>query len=277
MDRSSNHMWCDCNDSHLTPSIPQKYHHGVFDVIHNLSHPGIKLTMKLVTSKLVWHELKKDYCLWHAPASCARKPKLHAMICDFLLLMARFAYIWQKAVPFADITAEPTAKALVGAWLSCHDIPLAIPMVIGPQFEGSLFSELRNVCDNHNTHTTSSLIASNGTVELMPHSLKSILMCHKNAWIDSLPWALFSLCMAIKYDLSCLVAQLVFSEQPWDPGGFIMPTLHTAQSSCDHISFLQKHEFLIKELQPHNPQYCGQCYPFIVKDLEIATHVCLLR
>ncbi|GJQ65324.1 hypothetical protein Trydic_g7440 [Trypoxylus dichotomus] len=44
----------------LKPYIPLSYRKSIFDSIHNLAHPGINATTKLVRSKYVWPSINKD-------------------------------------------------------------------------------------------------------------------------------------------------------------------------------------------------------------------------
>ncbi|GFV02190.1 hypothetical protein TNCV_3516451 [Trichonephila clavipes] len=39
--------------------IPQKFRLQIFQLIHGLAHPGIKSTVKLMTEKYVWSDIKK--------------------------------------------------------------------------------------------------------------------------------------------------------------------------------------------------------------------------
>ena len=47
---------CDVSTGHPRPIVPPDFRCTVFDVIHNLSHPGVKATVKMVSDKFVWHE-----------------------------------------------------------------------------------------------------------------------------------------------------------------------------------------------------------------------------
>ena len=46
---------CDISTGKPRPIVPCGYRKHVFEVIHNLSHPGITTTKKRISNKFVWH------------------------------------------------------------------------------------------------------------------------------------------------------------------------------------------------------------------------------
>lgn len=42
------------------PLVPQQYRRQVFEFLHSLSHPGIRATQKLITTRYVWPGINKD-------------------------------------------------------------------------------------------------------------------------------------------------------------------------------------------------------------------------
>ncbi len=55
---------CDVSRGHPHPVVPVQWRRAVFDNVHSFSHPGRKASQKLVSSKVVWHGLKKDVRIW---------------------------------------------------------------------------------------------------------------------------------------------------------------------------------------------------------------------
>ncbi len=53
-------LLCDISMGQQRPVVPANWRHPVFDVMHNLSHPGINTTCKLVSATYVWHGLHKQ-------------------------------------------------------------------------------------------------------------------------------------------------------------------------------------------------------------------------
>ncbi|GFW39744.1 hypothetical protein TNCV_4522341 [Trichonephila clavipes] len=61
---SGKKLWCDISTQKIRPYIPQKFRFQIFQLIHGLAHPGIKSTVKLMTEKYVWSDIKKQVREW---------------------------------------------------------------------------------------------------------------------------------------------------------------------------------------------------------------------
>ena len=46
------------------PVVQSAFRRQVFDIMHNLAHPRMKTTQKLISGKFVWHGLKKQVNQW---------------------------------------------------------------------------------------------------------------------------------------------------------------------------------------------------------------------
>ena len=53
-------LLCDVSRGQPRPLVPRSFRRRVFEAIHNLSHPSVRSSQKLVTSKFVWHNIRKD-------------------------------------------------------------------------------------------------------------------------------------------------------------------------------------------------------------------------
>ena len=57
----------------LRPLVPAQQCKAVFDAIHSLSHPGIKASQQLLSSRFVWSGLARDVASWCRDCQfCAR-------------------------------------------------------------------------------------------------------------------------------------------------------------------------------------------------------------
>ena len=69
----------------------------VFDIMHNLAHPGKKTTQKLISGKFVWHSLKKQVNQWEKECLVCQPSKIqrhiHAPPETFDVAEKRFSHI----------------------------------------------------------------------------------------------------------------------------------------------------------------------------------------
>ncbi|GFT55467.1 retrovirus-related Pol polyprotein from transposon opus [Nephila pilipes] len=124
------------------PYIPQKFRLQLFQLIHGFAHPGVKSTIKLMTEKCVWPNIKKQIREWAKARSRCQKCKVirhtkskfdeyqppderfRVVLIDLIGplpplagMMYSVASIhrfscWIEVVPLPDITAEIVEKAL---------------------------------------------------------------------------------------------------------------------------------------------------------------------
>ena len=142
---STHSLYCDTSTGTQRPIVPLSWHRTVFDSLHGLSHPGIRATQKLITSRLVWPGINSDVC-WgpvhvyrvnvlrykshsHSPPSTFSTPDarfdiIHIDIIeplspshDFLTCVDHFTR-WPEAIPLSSVTAETIAQALLSGWMS---------------------------------------------------------------------------------------------------------------------------------------------------------------
>ncbi|GFO20785.1 Pol polyprotein [Plakobranchus ocellatus] len=53
-------LLCDISTGRARPIVPPDFRRSVFEAVHDLSHPGVKATVKLVSEKFVWHGLRRQ-------------------------------------------------------------------------------------------------------------------------------------------------------------------------------------------------------------------------
>ena len=71
---------CDVSTGTPRPVIPQNRKKPVFNLIHGLSHPGVKATRRLMTEKFVWHNINKEVSGWARNCIACQRSKIHRHI-----------------------------------------------------------------------------------------------------------------------------------------------------------------------------------------------------
>lgn len=52
-------VWCDTTMNISRPFLTKPFRKVAFDILHNMAHPGVRATVKLVTQRHVWPSVKK--------------------------------------------------------------------------------------------------------------------------------------------------------------------------------------------------------------------------
>ncbi len=185
---------------------------------HSLSHPGIRATQRLLTTRYVWPSINADVRRWtqsclqcqRSKVQChtvtplstfatpdARFDKVHIDIvgplppsngCTYILTCIDRFTCWPEAIPIADITAETVAKAFVSGWISRFGVPSTTTTDHGRQFEFALWEKLMHLLGSKRIRTTSYHPIANGLIERFHRQLKAALKAYPNPdhWTDAL-------------------------------------------------------------------------------------------
>ena len=63
-------LLCDSSTGSLRPLVPLQLRRQLFNLLHDVSHPGVRASRRLVSTKFVWPGLSRDVGLW--AKSCLR-------------------------------------------------------------------------------------------------------------------------------------------------------------------------------------------------------------
>lgn len=187
------------------PYIPHQYRKNIFESIHNLSHPGIRASRKLITSRFIWPNMNKDIGNWSRGCLQCQRAKIfkhnRAEFGTFQPTESRFEHVhldivgplppsegyqylltcidrfsrWPEAIPITNQTAETIAFAFINGWISRFGTPRKITTDQGRQFESELFQQLNQKLGIDRFRTTAYHPQSNGIIERFHRTLKNSL------------------------------------------------------------------------------------------------------
>ena len=145
---------------------------------------------------------------------------------------------WPEAIPVADIRAPTVAQAFVHTWVSRFGVPSTVTTDCGWQFESALWQHLMQTLGSTHIRTTAYHLTSNGLIECFHHQLKALLRVCPNPshWVNALPLVLLDVRTALKEDLGCSSAELVYGA-------------YQVNTSVKRIKFYESH----REAGQHSP------------------------
>ena len=272
----------------------------MFDSLHSLSHPGVKATERLVTSRYVWPNIKADVRKWaQTCVQCQRsKVQRHTVtpLSTFSTPDARFDMVhidlvgplppskgytylltcidrftrWPEAYPLTNMSAQPVAEAFITGWIARFGTPSTITTDRGRQFESALWTELTNLLGSRQICTTA---IANGMVEHFHRQLKASLKAYPepNSWMDSLPLVLLGIRSAFKEDVGCTAAELVYGTTLRLPGEFFDQSTNDQMS--DQTTYAKQLKSVMQGLQAAPTRQPQHRQTYISIDLTTCTHV----
>ena len=298
-------LLCDVSTGHLRPVVPRSWRRKVFEVMHELAHPGINTTCKLVSSKFVWHGLSKQVRQWARECLACQRSKIqrhtktplstfevpdrrfdHVNIdlvgplppsqgCSHLLTIVDRYTRWPEAIPINATDTTACARAFIRDWISRFGLPADISSDRGPQFISQLWAAIGNLLGVKLHRTTSYHPQANGLWKRFHRHMKSALRArlHGPNWVDELPWVMLGIRTAPKEDLGTSSAELVFGAPLAVPGEFIAAPGATRPPS-DQLRHLRS---IVGDLAPVPTSHHGPVSSFVPHTLTVAPFVFVRR
>lgn len=300
---STTQVYCDVSTESVRPYVTPAHRRQVFNALHNLSHPGVKATVRLITDRFVWPGIRKDCRQWAQECQQCQRCKISrhtaAPTAAYAAPSARFRHIhldivgpltissgnrycltivdrftrWPEALPLQDITAETCVTALISGWIARFGCPEHITTDRGRQFESHTFKEVAKLVGATHHTTTSYHPAANGLVERLHRQLKAAIACHSNSnWTEVLPWVLLGIRSAWKGDIQASTAEIVYGEPLRLPGQFFKTDSDEMVEPSNLVSRLRAHMTKLAP-QPTSWHTSSSKSFYVPKDLGTATHV----
>ena len=297
---------CDVSTGKPRPFVPHQFRRPIFDSLHNLSHPGISATQRLITDRYVWPNINSDVRKWAKTCAQCQRSKIqrhvYAPLSTFQPPTSRFSHVhldlvgrlppsngytylltcidrftrWPEAIPLSTITAESVAKAFVTNWIARFGVPSVITTDRGAQFESALFASLTQLLGTNRIRTTAYHPIANGLVERFHRQLKSSLKAQADPthWSDRLPLVLLGIRTAVKTDLGHSVAERVYGTTLCLPGDFFSSS--TNEPALDPTLYVDRLKRALQALQPpHGRTQTRRTH--VPEALQTCTHVFVRR
>lgn len=299
---SNKDVICEVGTGRARPLVPKSYRKTVFEHLHNLSHPGISATQKLITQRFFWPNMNKDIRTWTKACLQCQRSKVHrhnkAPFGTFSTPDARFAHIhvdligplppsegniycltvvdrftrWPEVFPIPDKAAETVAKALFAGWISRYGCPSTITTDQGKEFESSFFKSLCKLTGTERIRTTAFHPQANGLVERLHRQLKAAIKAHENSkWTETLPVILLGIRSALKEDIGASSAELVFGTTLRLPADIFTES----KPSLPDNDFITQLKDKMNKLKPTPTSKHSEPKFFVHKDLKTCSHVML--
>ena len=299
-------LWCDTSTATPRPVVPARLRPSIIKSFHDLSHPGINATRHLISSRFIWPHINADIrafvrsCQHCQRAKIQRHTKppmgsfqppdsrfLHIHIDlvgplppshgnSYLLTVVDRFTRWPEAIPLPTMDAVTVARHLVSGWIARFGVPELITTDRGSQFESRLWTEVSKLLGTSRIRTCAYHPEANGMVERFHRQLKSALRTDDDAasWSDRLPLVLLGVRTALKEDLGCTAADLVYGCSLRLPGDFLSPM--SSDTSSDPASLASRLRAAMSELRPTPPRP-GSRQIFISQDMQTCSHVFIRR
>ena len=262
---------CDFSTGKPRPFLPPDFRKPAFDHFHNLAHPGIKASTRLVSTRFVWPGMKKDIRSWaqkctqcqmckvvrhtkSPPVHIPSPDRFHTVHVDivgplppseghrFILTAVDRFTKWPEAIPLRNITSDDIARAFTDNWIARFGVPFCVITDNGRQFDSNVWKTVMARLGIEWKHTTPYNPKCNGVVERFHRDLKVALRAHclqHPSWTKSLPLVLLGLRNAASSEAQC-PAEMTFGRSLSLPGDFWSPlSVDTPENIREAVKFFR--------------------------------------
>jgi Integrase zinc binding domain/Integrase core domain len=226
----------------------------IFDAVHGLAHPGIRATMRLISSHYLWPDLAAKVTNWCRSCQYCQRAKVTrqplAVVQPIQVPTVRFSHVhldvvgplpctkegfthlltavvrptqWAEALPLKATAASDCAEAFITGWVARYGVPAVVTSDRGVQFTSSFWAAMTARLGIRHKLTTAFHPQANGAVDRFHRQLKDTLRPRLAGadWFSHLPWVMLGLRAVPRENSGLSAAELVFGAPLTLPGPII--------------------------------------------------------
>jgi hypothetical protein len=164
-------LLCDVARGITRPLVPLEDRPAVFHAIHNVAHPGIRATKRMLSARFVWKGVGKDMAAMCRACQQCQRGKVHkqpaAPVQAIPVPARKFSHVhvdlvgplpasleghvylltiidrstrWFEAVPLRNMEASMCVDAFISSWVAGFGVPETVTTDRGTQFTSALWS-----------------------------------------------------------------------------------------------------------------------------------------
>ena len=256
-------IWCDVSTGVARPMVPVSWRTHIFNTYHNLSHPGQKSTVKLVSDRYYWPNLGPQVAQWVKECKGCQEVKHTARIKPpmkpipvtadrfsdilvdvvgpmpisegqrYLLTIYDRTTRWITAVPMPEASAQSCVTAFTRGWIQDFGLPRSVKSDNGSTFVSNLWKNFQSALGTTVSFSPPYRAQAIGGLERQHKDIKKALKtallrmgdAHGSRWMEALPWTLLSKHATYQPDLTAAPSDLVFGGPLRLPGDLLLKSL----------------------------------------------------
>ncbi|XP_075732953.1 uncharacterized protein LOC142775441 [Rhipicephalus microplus] len=162
---------------------------------------------------------------------------------------------WPEAVPIPDMTADTVAHAFIFHWVARFGVTATVTTDRGTQFESALFASVTRLLGTHRIRTTAYHPISNGIGERFHRQMKtSLTATASHSWAEALPFVPLGVRTALKAEIRCCSAELVYGTTLRLPGEFFTASMdENVYANADYAVRLRDIMSKLRAVPPRPP------------------------
>ena len=304
-------LWCDVsNNKKSRPIVPKTHRQTLIKLFHQISHPGNKETLRKVSDRYYWPNIRSDVSAYVTTCHDCLAAKNHNTIvppmdprpvlqprfqdvqidvvgplpisegCQYLLTAVCRTSRWFEAIPMPEATTKSCSTAFIRGWIRNFGLPRRISSDNASTFTSRLWTALQEELGIFVDYAPTYAPWAVGTVERQHRDLKNSIRAalihmadtHQSNWQAILPWVLLARRTSFHSELQATPSEFVLGEVPLVPGD-LSPDL-PADHNLAHLLERLKHNAKRPPAQTKPPQKEPTALP---NSATTATHIYFKR